>query len=161
MAGVNKVILVGRLGKDPQLDYTQAGTARCRFSLATSEQYTDRDGQRQEKTEWHNIVLWDKLAEVAGEYLKKGRQVYIEGSIRTRQYQDKEGQTKYISEIIARQMQLLGGPAGERGAEEAPPPAEASGAGPSGRKPPRARGAAAPQEPEEGAVSENDDDLPF
>ncbi len=122
MAGVNKAILVGNLGKDPQLDYTQSGTARCRFSIATTEQYTDRDGQKQEKTEWHNIVLWSRLAEIAGEYLKKGRTVYIEGRIQNRQYEDNDGNTRYISEIVAQTMQMIGGRSSGQRPDDAPPP---------------------------------------
>lgn len=158
MAGVNKVILIGNLGKDPQLDYTPSGVARCRFSIATSEQYNDREGQRQERTEWHNIVFWNKLAEIAGEYLKKGRQVYVEGSIRTRQYQDQSGQTRYITEIIGRQMQMLGGPAGQRDTEGAPPPEAPESTGAPSRK---QAGAREQPEAEQTAPAEEEDDLPF
>ena len=108
MASVNKVILLGNLGKDPQLDYLQSGTATCKFPMATSRAYKDRDGQQQEETEWHNIVLWGRTAEVAAEYLSKGRPVYIEGRITTRQYEDKQGQTRYFTEIVGERMQLLG-----------------------------------------------------
>jgi single-strand DNA-binding protein len=164
MAGVNKAILVGRLGKDPQLDYTSSGTARCRFSLATSDQYTDRDGQRQERTAWHNIVMWAKLAEIAGEYLAKGRMVYIEGRIDYRQWQTDDGQTKYITEIVALQMQMLGGSGGgggQRGGNDPPPPDEPASHsnGPSGQSP------RSPQKPTGGDTTTteppDDDDLPF
>ncbi|ABA87902.1 single-strand-binding protein [Syntrophotalea carbinolica DSM 2380] len=107
---VNKVILVGNLGKDPELRYTASGTAVANFSLATTERYKDRDGNSQEKTEWHNIVAWRQLAEICGKYLSKGRQVYIEGKIQTRSYEDRDGNRRYITEIVADQMQMLGRP---------------------------------------------------
>ncbi|HEY5673956.1 MAG TPA: single-stranded DNA-binding protein [Malonomonas sp.] len=106
---VNKVILVGNLGKDPELRYTPSGAAVATFSLATSERYKDKDGNRQEKTEWHNIVVWRQLAEICGKYLHKGKQVYIEGKIQTRSYDDRDGNKKYITEIVADQMHMLGG----------------------------------------------------
>jgi len=121
MASVNKVILIGNLGKDPEVKYTPSGMAVARFSIATNERVKDKDGNWGDRTEWHNIVLFDRKAEVAGEYLKKGRTVYIEGSIRTNSWDDKEtGQKKYRTEIIGNQMVLLGGPregGGEGGAE--------------------------------------------
>jgi single-strand DNA-binding protein len=105
---VNKVILVGNLGKDPELRYTPSGTAVATFSLATTERYKDRDGNRQEKTEWHNIVAWRQLAEICGKFLHKGKQVYIEGKIQTRSYDDRDGNKRYITEIVVDQMQMLG-----------------------------------------------------
>ena len=105
---VNKVILVGNLGKDPELRYTPSGTAVVTFSLATTERYKDRDGNRQEKTEWHNIVAWRQLAEICGKFLHKGKQVYIEGKIQNRSYDDRDGNKRYISEIVVDQMQMLG-----------------------------------------------------
>src|SRR5690606_21849943 len=108
--GVNKVILVGNLGADPELRYTGSGTAVCNFNVATNESYKDRDGNLVEKTEWHRVVAWDRLAELCAEYLKRGRQVYIEGQLQTRQWEDQEGQTRYTTEIKAREMQMLGGP---------------------------------------------------
>ncbi len=105
---VNKVILVGNLGKDPDLRYTASGTAVCNFSLATTESYKDRDGNRQEKTEWHNIVVWRQLAEICGKYLAKGKQVYIEGKLQTRKWEDRDGNPRYTTEIVADQMQMLG-----------------------------------------------------
>jgi single-strand DNA-binding protein len=105
---VNKVILVGNLGKDPELRYTPSGTAVATFSLATTERYKDRDGQRQEKTEWHNIVAWRQLAEICGKFLHKGKQGYIEGKIQTRSYDDRDGNKRYITEIVVDQMQMLG-----------------------------------------------------
>ena len=106
---VNKVILVGNVGKDPELRYTSSGTAVTTFSLATSERFKDKSGEQQEKTEWHNIVAWRNLAEICGKYLQKGKQVYIEGKIQTRSYEDRDGNKKYITEIVADQMQMLGG----------------------------------------------------
>ena len=108
MASVNKVILVGRLGKDPEIRSTPNGTTVAKFTIATDERFTDRSGEKQERTEWHNIVAWSKLAEICGQYLKKGKLVYIEGSIRTDSWEDKEsGQKKYRTEIIANTMQML------------------------------------------------------
>ncbi len=109
MASVNKVILVGNLGRDPEVRYMPNGEAVCNFSIATTDSWKDKSGQRQERTEWHNIVMYRKLAEIAGEYLKKGRPVYVEGRLQTRKWQTKEGQDRYTTEIIADQMQMLGG----------------------------------------------------
>ncbi len=105
---VNKVILVGNLGKDPELRYTPSGAAVVNFSIATTENYKDRDGNRQANTEWHNIVAWRQLAEICGKYLHKGKQVYIEGKLQTRKWQDRDGNDKYTTEIVADQMQMLG-----------------------------------------------------
>jgi len=115
MSGVNKVILIGNLGANPEMKFTQGGQAICNLRLATTEKWTDRSGQKQESTEWHRVVLFGKTAEIAGQYLVKGRQVYIEGRIRTRQWQDQAGQKRYTTEIVGNQMTLLGGRAGERG----------------------------------------------
>ena len=109
MASVNKVILVGNLGKDPEVRYMPNGEAVCNFSIATTDSWKDKAGAKQERTEWHNIVMYRKLAEIAGEYLKKGRPVYVEGRLQTRKWQTKEGQDRYTTEIIADQMQMLGG----------------------------------------------------
>jgi single-strand DNA-binding protein len=109
MASVNKVILVGNLGRDPEVRYMPNGEAVCNFSIATTDSWKDKNGQKQERTEWHNIVMYRKLAEIAGEYLKKGRPVYVEGRLQTRKWQTKEGQDRYTTEIIADQMQMLGG----------------------------------------------------
>ncbi len=117
---VNKVILIGNLGKDPELRYTAAGTAVANFSLATSERYKDRGGQQQEKTEWHNIVVWRQLAEICGKYLQKGKQIYIEGRIQTRSYDDKDGNKRYITEIVADEMRMLGRAGDENNAGAAP-----------------------------------------
>ncbi|MFW6126756.1 MAG: single-stranded DNA-binding protein [Thermodesulfobacteriota bacterium] len=134
--GVNKVILIGNLGADPELRYTANGTAVARLNIATTETYTDRDGNRQEQTEWHRVVAWRKLAEICGQYLSKGRQVYIEGRLRTSSY-EKDGIKRYSTDIEAREMLMLGGP-GDRGA---------------------GRDYEAPFTPPEGGVP--DDDIPF
>jgi single-strand DNA-binding protein len=104
---VNKVILLGRLGKDPEVRYTQGGKAVASFSLATSESWKDDKGEKKEKTEWHNIVMWGRLGEVAGEYLKKGHQAYIEGKIQTRAWEDKEGNKRYTTEIVGTSLVML------------------------------------------------------
>jgi single-strand DNA-binding protein len=116
---VNKVILVGNLGKDPEVRFTNSGSAVARFSLATSEVWNDRDGNRQERTEWHNVVVWGKQGEHCGQYLAKGRQVYVEGSIRTRSYDDKSGNKRYVTEVVAQRVQFLGGGGGTRLAQQA------------------------------------------
>ena len=109
MAGVNKVILVGNLGKDPEVRHLEGGVSVAHFTLATNDYYKDKQGTRVERTEWHNISAWRGLADMADKYLKKGQQVYIEGKLRTRQYQDKDQQTRYITEIIADEISMLGG----------------------------------------------------
>jgi single-strand DNA-binding protein len=111
--GVNKVILIGNLGADPEIRYTANGTAVAKLNIATTESYVDRDGNRQEQTEWHRVVAWRKLAEICGQYLSKGRQVYIEGRLRTTSY-EKDGIKRYTTEIEVREMLMLGGP-GDRG----------------------------------------------
>jgi single-strand DNA-binding protein len=108
MSSLNKVMLIGRLGKDPEIRYTPDGSPVANFSLATSEFYTDKSGTRQERTEWHNIVAWSKLAELSKRFLAKGRQVYIEGRIRTREWSDKDGIKRRTTEVIANQLVLLG-----------------------------------------------------
>lgn len=108
MASLNKAMLIGNLGKDPEIKYTPEGLAIAKFSMATKEQWKDKDGQKQDKTEWHNIVAFGKLAEICGEYLAKGKQVYIEGRIQTRSWDDKDGNKKYTTEIVANTMQMLG-----------------------------------------------------
>ena len=113
--GINKVILVGNLGNDPEVKYTQGGMAICTLSLATTSVRKDKDGQQVEKTEWHRVKLFGKLGEIAGEYLKKGRQVYIEGSIRYDKFTGSDGVEKYFTDIVADDMQMLGGNAGEGG----------------------------------------------
>ncbi len=114
MAGINKVILLGNLGKDPEMRHTPSGVPVCSFPVATSESYTDRQsGERRTQTEWHNVVLWRRLAEIAEQYLRKGSQVYIEGKIRTRSWDDENGNKRYTTEVVADQMQLLGRPQGD------------------------------------------------
>ena len=113
MRGVNKVIIIGNLGRDPEMRYTTGGQAVANFTVATTENYTTKSGEKQEVTQWHRVVAWGRLAEICGEYLSKGKMVYIEGSIRTRSWEDKEGKTRYTTEIIARGMQMLS-PAGGR-----------------------------------------------
>jgi len=109
MPSVNKVILMGNLGRDPEVRFMPNGDAVCNFSIATTDSWKDKAGERQEKTEWHNIVMYRRLAEIAGEYLKKGRPVYLEGRLQTRKWQTKEGQDRYTTEVIADSMQMLGG----------------------------------------------------
>jgi single-strand DNA-binding protein len=152
---VNKVILIGNLGKDPEVKYTPQGTPVAKVTLATNERFKDKSGNWQDRTEWHNVVLWQRLAEIAGEYLKKGSKVYIEGRLQTHSWDDKQtNQKKYMTEVIANDLVLLGG-RGEAGAG-----GEAHGGG--------ARGAAnhfdqsAPPEPEHaGASPITDEDIPF
>ena len=111
--GINKVILVGNLGRDPEVRYSASGGAIANITIATSEQWTDKQsGQKQERTEWHRVVLFNRLGEIAGEYLKKGSQVYIEGKLQTRKWQDNNGQDRYTTEIVANEMQMLGGRGG-------------------------------------------------
>ncbi len=114
MASVNKAIIVGNLGRDPEVRYTQSGQAVASFTVATTETWTGRESDRQERTDWHNIVVWGKQAETCGQYLSKGRQVYIEGSIRPRSYEDRDGNKRYITEIVAQRVQFLGGGGGAR-----------------------------------------------
>ena len=146
--GVNKVILVGNLGRDPEVRYMPNGNAVANVTLATTESWKDKQtGDKQERTEWHNVVFFSRLAEIAGEYLKKGSQVYVEGSLRTRKWQDKSGNDRYTTEIIASDMQMLGGRGGGStgyAAGEAAP------------------SAAEPSQPSAGtAAPEFDDDIPF
>jgi single-strand DNA-binding protein len=149
---VNKVILIGRLGKDPELKYTASGTPFCRFSMATDDVWNDKtSGERQEKTEWHNIVAWDRLAEICNQYLTKGRLVYIEGSLQTREWDDQEGNKRRTTEVRARDMVMLGSNTGENaggGQRRTAVAAEGAAAGGSGA------GAL-------GASTITDDDIPF
>ena len=118
MSGVNKVILVGRLGTDPEVKTVSGGNTVARLSVATSENWTDREGQKQERTEWHRIVVWGKLAELCGKYLAKGRQVYLEGRLQTRSWEDQQGQKKYTTEVVASTIQFLGGNGAGAGADQ-------------------------------------------
>jgi single-strand DNA-binding protein len=155
--GVNKVILVGNLGADPDMRYTPSGQGVCELRVATSESWNDKNGQRQERTEWHRIVVWGKRAEVCSKYLSKGRQVFVEGRIQTRTYDDKDGNKRYITEIIASDVQFLGGGSRDssgsgrsRGGDEGPPPPADSDFGGYGG------GGGAP-----GGGGGPDDDIPF
>lgn len=148
MASLNKVMLIGNLGKDPEVRYTSGGTPVASFSLATSERFKDRNsGEWQEKTEWHNITLWGKLAEIAGEYLAKGKTIYIEGRLQTRKWQDRDGRDRYTTEIVGEKMQMLSG-RGEGGG---------GGGGRPQRQQPEEFGPAGYDEP----VYNPDDDIPF
>jgi single-strand DNA-binding protein len=142
MASLNKVMLIGNLGKDPEVRYTASGQAVTGFSMATSEKFKGKSGEMEERTEWHNVTLWGKLAEIAGEYLSKGKTVYIEGRLQTRKWQDKSGNDRYTTEIVGEKMQML----------------SAKGDGPR-------RGADASSEPVGGSSYEEppfqDDDIPF
>ncbi len=151
MASVNKVILIGNLGKDPETRYLPSGDAVTNITVATTDTWKDKSGEKQEHTEWHRVAFFGRLAEIAGEYLKKGSPVYVEGRIRTRKWQDKEGQDKYSTEIVADRMQLLGsrGGSSESAARE---PAAASGGGEAKAKPSKKGG---------GGFDEMDDDIPF
>ena len=120
MSSLNKAMLIGRLGQDPEVRYTQSNTAVANFSLATNERYKDRNGEFQEKTEWHRIVAWGRTAEICQEYLRKGSLVYIEGPIQTREWEDKEGQKRYTTEIKTRTMQMLDSRGDQMGASDAP-----------------------------------------
>jgi len=120
MASVNKVILVGNLGRDPELRYTPGGTAVANLSVATNEAWTDKSGQKQERTEWHRVVVWGKQAEIAGEYLQKGKQIYIEGGLQTREWNDRDGNKRYTTEVRAQRILMLGRAEGRGAAGEQP-----------------------------------------
>lgn len=161
MASVNKVIIIGNLGKDPEVRYLPSGSAICNITVATSRQWKDKtSGERQEETEWHRITFFDRMAEIAGEYLKKGRPVYVEGRLKTRKYTDKDGVEKYATDIVATEMQLLGGRDGggggggdmDMGGASAPAPRSAA-----------QRPAAAPKPAAKSSTGfdDMDDDIPF
>ena len=146
---VNKVILIGRLGKDPELKYTASGTPFCRFSMATDDVWNDKtSGERQEKTEWHNIVVWDRLAEICNQYLTKGRLVYIEGSLQTREWDDQEGNKRRTTEVRARDMVMLGGAPEGAGGQRRAAAAEGVAGGSAGA-------------PSSSTSTITDDDIPF
>ena len=152
--GVNKVILVGNLGKDPETRYMPSGSAVTNLTLATSESWKDKQtGDQQERTEWHKIAMFGRLAEIAAEYLRKGSQVYIEGKLRTRKWQDKEGKDRYTTEIVADEMQMLGSKGGGAGA--------GAGAGASAPASARERPAAVNDSVDSGPPGDFDDDIPF
>jgi single-strand DNA-binding protein len=123
MASVNKVILLGNLGRDPEVRFTQGGTPVANFTMATTDRWSDPSGEKKEKTEWHRIVVWGKQAEIAGEYLRKGRPVFVEGSLQTREWTDRDGNKRYTTEVRAQRLQLLGRP-DDRGASSGAAPAE-------------------------------------
>lgn len=148
MASVNKVILIGNLGADPETRYLPSGDAVTNIRIATTETWKDKSGEKQEHTEWHRVAFFGRLAEIAGEYLKKGSPVYVEGRLQTRKWQDKDGQERYTTEIRADRMQLLGG----RGASAEPMSREPSAAAQEGAKAQPRKG---------GAFDEMDDDIPF
>ena len=167
MASVNKVILIGNLGRDPEVRYTPSGSAVCNVTLATTRSWKNKDsGEKQEETEWHRIVFYDRLAEIAGEYLKKGRSIYVEGRLKTRKWQDKEGKDQYTTEVIAQEMNMLGsregmgsggggeeegGGQGERSAPPRSAPASRPAASPASRPAPKATT----------GFDNMDDDIPF
>ena len=157
MGSVNKVILVGNLGRDAELRYTPGGAAVATLNLATTEMWNDKQGQRQEKTEWHRVVLWGKQAESLQEYLTKGKQVYVEGRLQTRSYDDKDGQKKYVTEVVADDVILLGGRGGEGGG---PGGGDEYSQEPAPRSMPRPR-AQAPAPAPAFNDSIGDDDVPF
>jgi len=150
MASVNKAILIGNLGRDPEMRYTAGGDAVANMNLATTENWKDKNGEKQEKTEWHRVVMFGKVTEIAGEYLKKGSSVYFEGRIQTRKWTDKDGQEKYTTEIVADRMQMLGS---RSGGSSRPMPDEEGSAPAAGK--PAATGQAG------GGFDDMEDDIPF
>jgi len=155
--GVNKVILVGNLGKDPDMKYTASGAAIANITIATSESWTDKQsGEKQEKTEWHRVVFFRRLAEIAGEYLRKGSQVYIEGKLQTRKWQDQNGQDRYTTEVVGNEMQMLGSRGGDGGGR----PQGGGGSGGGGFRSNQPAQETSSQQPA-GDGGFNDDDIPF
>ena len=166
MASVNKVILVGNLGRDPETRYTTGGDAVTNIRVATTDTWKDKNGEKQEKTEWHNCVAWNAkqgggLADVVERYCKKGKQIYVDGEIEYRQYQDKEGQTRYITEIRVRELILLGGGRGDSDSDGPPPSSSRSSRAPAAGAKPSAKSGGEDFEDFPGALQEGDDDLPF
>jgi single-strand DNA-binding protein len=169
MASVNKVIIVGNLGKDPEVRYMPSGSALCNVSVATTRQWKDKtSGEKQQETEWHRVTFFDRMAEIAGEYLKKGSAVYVEGRLKTRKYTDKDGVEKYSTDIVATEMQLLGGRdsgasmgGGMGGGDDMGEPQQRSA--PSARPAAPARSAPAPRPPAKSSTGfdDMDDDIPF
>lgn len=167
--GINKVILVGTLGRDPETKYMPSGGAITNVSIATSEQWKDKNtGEKQERTEWHRVVFYNRLAEIAGQYLRKGQQVYVEGRLQTRKWQGQDGQDRYTTEIIADEMQMLSGKQdGGMGAGDNfnAPPASSYGNNQSGNsgstRPSSAPAATSPQQPADRGFEDFDDDIPF
>jgi single-strand DNA-binding protein len=162
MASVNKVILVGNLGRDPEMRYLPSGEAVANLAIATTDKYKDKSGQMVEQTEWHRVSFFGRTAEVCGQYLKKGSQVYVEGSIRTRKYTDKEGVEKYATEIRGDRMQMLGGRSGGGMADMDDFNQTASAGAPAApRSQPRGNAPAAAQRPASSGFDDMDDDIPF
>lgn len=175
MASINKVILIGNLGRDPEVRYTPSGAAVCNVSVATTRNWKDKSsGDKVEETEWHRVVFYDRLAEIAGEYLKKGRPVYVEGRLKTRKWQDKDGKDNYTTEIVAEQMQLLGGREGGGGGggygggqggnpEDYSQEAPSAPSRPAARPPAAQRPAPAPAPAQKSSTGfdDMDDDIPF
>jgi single-strand DNA-binding protein len=166
MASVNKVILIGNLGRDPEVRYTPSGSAVCNVTLATSRNWKSKEsGEKVEETEWHRVVFYDRLAEIAGEYLKKGRSIYVEGRLKTRKWQDKDGVEKYTTEVIAQEMNMLGGREGMGGGTGGDE--ESAGGGYSAPQRPAPASRPAGQAASKPAVKSNtgfdtmDDDIPF
>ena len=147
MASVNKVILIGNLGRDPEVRYMPSGDAMVQINLATTENWRDKNGEKQEKTEWHRVVMFGKVAEIAGEYLKKGSPAYFEGRLQTRKWTDKEGQDRYTTEIVADRMQMLGS---RSGGSMPPMPDE-----------PESMSAKPASSPPGGGIDDLEDDIPF
>lgn len=156
-SGVNKVILIGRLGGDPEVRYTNNGGAVANFNMATNESWMDKSGQKQERTEWHRIVVWGKMAEICGQYLSKGRQAFVEGRLQTREWNDKEGNKRYTTEIVAQNIQFLGGQGDRAGAGAG----ASTGSDFAGSSDFGAPGGASDFEPSGGGKGLADDEVPF
>jgi len=170
MASVNKVILIGNLGRDPELRYMPSGSAMCTVAIATSRNWKNKEsGERQEETEWHRVVFFDRLAEIAGEYLKKGKSVYVEGRLKTRKWTDKDGIEKYTTEIVAQEMTMLGSrdggaddmSQGGQGEPSAAPRAEAPRRSPPPQRAPAPAAAQRPAPKSSTGFDDMDDDIPF
>lgn len=167
MASINKVILIGNLGRDPEVRYTPSGAAVCNVTVATSRNWKDKaSGEKVEETEWHRVVFYDRLAEIAGEYLKKGRSVYVEGRLKTRKWTDKDGVEKYTTEVVADNMQMLGGREGMGGSDEGGSRSYAGsdgGGGERGARPAQRPAAGKPAAPSKSpsGFDDMDDDIPF
>jgi len=164
--GINKVILIGNVGTEPELRYTNSGSAVANFSMATNESWTDKSGEKQEQTEWHRIVAWGRLGEICNQYLKKGSKIYIEGRLQTRSWDGQDGQKRYTTEIVAREMQMLdsrgeGSGGSDPGSSYEPASAPAGGGRSSGGSPSRAPSQAPAPSPGPQPAFDPDDDLPF
>ncbi len=153
---VNRVFLVGRLGRDPEQRFTSSGTPVTNFSMATDERWKDQSGERQTRTEWHQIVVWGKLAEICSQYLNKGKLVFIEGRLQTREWDDRDGNRRRTTEIVASEMRMLGSRMEEQGMRESEP-----GPGPAPETGSEAEGSGSQESPSQGDVEISDDDIPF